>query len=606
MDTLHLTVLPIVIWILTTPCGAADCLYAQQKCNENRTCAIMLTMVPQLCGNSSSDTTCQAPEPSQCDSILEILTQSKVFEGCQCDPFQPYFAECDRVYRMVFKQQCTASRDQTSLDLPTETQQTKQDYIPLYTWQFLTATEHEEVPPTGGIQTGESTCVQALDSCTGDVTCRKLLAEYLSQCSKDRLTNTCRTTQCRTSIRFFLDHVSPIYTHALLYCYCTSTDSQCEVLRRGLNADCANKGGEVIPNCLELSDQCSASTLCSTNFENYKKHCAISDTSGTGCARSYGECRNARLGILGTVVAATCTCVGSEGSVATRCKQQQHTVSDNSCFLRASYAYYSPADNVEVVHTTQMSRLRINKRVNSNQGCDVKLGSGSHDVYVRAGNVIRIPDEHIADCTQICRCLSSGFLSECFSVLCNVTTCRKDTSLGSDAQKECVWSGCERICIDTQPKLLSRSPGLLLAYSVMEAELIRHQLHVELNISVIKEKLHQLLASINTQNPCQLEYTSGAAETNGTIAVFAHSKHLQEWECLNQLVDLASLINYRAPSVATDVVMSMVKIASVVEPGVSPVTTNSRSCGVWYHHQLDKKYLFYLFIILTLILWVSV
>ena len=47
--------------------------------------------------------------------------------------------------------------------------------------------------------------------------------------------------------------------------------------------------------------------------------------------------------------------------------------------------------------------------------------------------------------------------------------------------------------------LSARSPGLLLAYSVMEAELIRHQLHVEFNISVIKEKLHQLLASINTQ-----------------------------------------------------------------------------------------------------------
>ncbi len=73
---------------------------------------------------------------------------------------------------------------------------------------------------------------------------------------------------------------------------------------------------------------------------------------------------------------------------------------------------------------------------------------------------------------------------------------------------------------------------------------------------------------------------------------------------MNQLVDLASLINDRAPSVATDVILSMVKIASVIEAELSPQTTDSRSSSVRYH-QHNNCCLFYLFICLALIRWVS-
>ncbi|XP_022094102.1 GDNF family receptor alpha-1-like isoform X2 [Acanthaster planci] len=568
MGAVAIAGLYIVLCALTPRGLTLDCKEAQVQCNEDHTCAVILMMVPDLCGNSASETTCDAPDRVQCEGILQILRQSQNFRGCSCDPDDAVsFQECEAVYSQLYKKQCSDSGQADEQEMPTETMQDTSAVSP---WQYLDHVDNIQAEPSR-----ESTCIEALNTCNFDITCRQSLYDYLTECRGDPATNSCRRTACRQSIRAFLDSVSPRYTHPLLYCYCDRHDAECDMVWRGLNAECAYKLTP-LPSCLEVKEQCARSALCRTNFENYKFQCAISDTTGTGCAQSYSACRDARLGILGTIVAASCTCRSVEGTALEECKEQQRIVLDNSCFTRASQDYYPLVKNQDSAQTTTESLAIINKRVKSKEGCAVKLWNGYPDVHVPRGQNIRIANDDFAVCTQICRCIRTGYLSQCFDVLCNVThPCNEAVNLLHEGSQECICTGGEQVCIDKQRNFIDvDKPAMMIGYSVMEYEVIRRQLHVSITSQSFVSKLQSALSGVFMRNPCKLaavnKYSVNGTDFNGTIVISAHSEHRQNWECLNQLSDLATMINTRAPPISSDVILSLIKIAGILE--VAPET----------------------------------
>ncbi|XP_072163244.1 uncharacterized protein [Diadema setosum] len=324
-----------------------DCLEAIEECEQDGTCARALNAFYEDC--TSRKGRCRLTSEEELESCTSSLGQLDIsLLQCTCDRNQRL---CKRRRKKIQQNPCIVGGtvEQTTTSLA----KTEVDTPP-------SEIEEEDdggfdvgaivIGPTGGYNNGESTCVGALTQCTGNDRCRESLGDYLKRCRPDDVTGHCNRESCRHVIRHFFSQVSPLYTHALVYCRCEKDDVKCEAVQDGLNPPCAVSETPT-PDCQDLVERCNADATCRSAYANYKELCQPSAATETGCKYPYGACRTARVAILGTVIASSCKCVSNSTDT---CRLHQNITFENRCFERATKEYFSsvpPTDMVEVAPT---------------------------------------------------------------------------------------------------------------------------------------------------------------------------------------------------------------------------------------------------------------
>ncbi|XP_072044799.1 GDNF family receptor alpha-4-like [Amphiura filiformis] len=288
---------------------------------------------------------------------------------------------------------------------------------------------------------GESQCRNALHDCLHQQLCTERFLYVIDKCNSN---TSCESPDdCQNALRQLITKVHAHITHSMFFCYCRPDEphKECLYVRENLHPQCA-RGDQLVevPNCLDLRERCYRTDLCRNSFEAYQEFCKMAPNSASGCEYSFGHCREAYIGILGTPIAASCSCEGS-GKDLDKCFDHFNIVFRNSCFDRARHAYYSSSD----------------QGFQAPAGCNLGLEPIKIDHKVIPGQIVRIPTdvgEESCWSSKECVCSVSETITNCMEIPCIPT---KPCNVSGTIQEhgynymtssgECMCFSGEEICV---------------------------------------------------------------------------------------------------------------------------------------------------------------
>ncbi|KAK2188081.1 hypothetical protein NP493_144g02022 [Ridgeia piscesae] len=404
---------------------------------------------------------------------------------------------------------------------------------------------------------GDSTCVDAFHACNADAGCRLRFAAFLSACAWNRQTNKCKRQQCLDAIQRYYLLVRPEHTHALLFCRCQPDNKKCESVRQSMHPTCS-KVEAPPPSCLAILERCKADTDCRIRLKAYDKHCGFGDNE---CGGTPTQCRNAWVGIMGTILTTNCTCTQSDADENRKCVHAHARFEKNNKCTAAAVAdfheRYATVEDAPAVWSkdgiVSSHRLSCRSRMAENI-----------PAYLDVPTVIR-KYSNDSDCSSVCYCLNNGTLY-CRRIQCNVNLSCKHRqivyahgmSFHDSDRGECRCIKGELVCAKSSQQL-RRKPGLFLhvGYSIADQYLVEGHSGLSFQPWDVADKL--------------------AALINGDSA---------EQDCTTAAKSLSYSINSRSIIILTDAELSILKVSQLERikfhrpppPQISP-PSRARSSG---------------------------
>ncbi|XP_071511791.1 uncharacterized protein [Diadema antillarum] len=578
-----------------------DCLEAIEECEKDGTCAQALNAFYEDC--TSRKGRCRLTSEEELEACTSSLGQLDI-SLLQCT--------CDRNQRLCKRRRKKIQQNPCIVDTPPSEVEEEDSGFDIGAIV---------IGPTGGYNNGESTCVAALTQCTGNDRCRESLGDYLKRCRPDDVTGHCNRESCRHVIRHFFSQVSPLYTHALVYCRCEKDDVKCEAVQDGLNPPCAVSETPT-PDCQDLVERCNADASCRSAYANYKELCQPSAATETGCKYPYGACRTARVAILGTIIASSCKCVSNSTDT---CRVHQNITFENRCFEKATKEYFSsvpPTDMVELsptendsshdavnitaipfattlcttpepepveedvdpptYHRTPLPHqyVDIDVDVTREENADAAVSTTQHPLQVDD------PEPLSPTCFSLCRCLN-GNLENCVSqpcqepVSCTVNHIEYNHGdlFSHPSRGYCVCVSGNVLCTarytsasNTQNQLVF--PSISIAVDSHMGYQLSSQLDEPTTDGIVIARL-QIILDHRFQSPCQLQLLEN---TDNTLLISVYYVENQMDSCYSQLYTLSNMINTKHPAIAYNPVLTTLKIATV-ERGVRHLEINIGEVG---------------------------
>uniref|UniRef100_A0A8C5KZ07 GDNF family receptor alpha like n=1 Tax=Jaculus jaculus TaxID=51337 RepID=A0A8C5KZ07_JACJA len=193
-------------------------------------------------------------------------------------------------------------------------------------------------------------CLEVTEACVEDVVCNTHLALYLKACSANG--DLCDVKHCQAAIRFFYQNMPLNTAQMLAFCDCAQSDITCQQSKEALHSKPCAVNRVPPPTCLNVIHSCRNDELCRKHYTIFLSKCwphvtakckedvtCASMLNGRDLTCSGSDaCREAHIGLLGTVLQVQCTCKGTTQHEESLCKTSQHILHRKSCFSNSTFS----------------------------------------------------------------------------------------------------------------------------------------------------------------------------------------------------------------------------------------------------------------------------
>ncbi|KAJ8049675.1 GDNF family receptor alpha-2 [Holothuria leucospilota] len=501
------------------------CNSAMEMCLQDGECALSWTAYNKSC-RSDSEIGCSPSSDIDCNVLKHELDET-VLKDCFCPTMDDSENRCFTIWDALQQNPCMVSQPQLA---------------------FTPKVSLGEAP-TGGYNNGESTCYRAVQDCMVNETCYEYFSRYLNTCMVDITTGRCRTDECLKAMRDVFSTVSPKLTHALVFCHCRQEDFTCYGMKSAFTSQCV-KGETPLPSCLTLKMRCESDPLCKVSYQLMKDNCAF---QGNDCVGNYSACRAALVGTFGTTLSLGCQC-NTEGNEQLLCLEYMNMFTSNPCVVKSSKAYFKDfLENTETVSGCWLEPMLTRK---------------DNRILMPIGKWVKICPDTCSN-QQACFCSEGGNLIDCFDLPTNDSElCRYSHNQRKDnMSKICkCWIG-DDVCL--QPLEVNATikyrqvPLLRVAYSVQEVAWLNEEIMGLFTVDTVLENLQVVLHELYNETDCSLSIwkkEKGLIEYSTTV------------NCSHQLEALMNMINEQDRRIVHDLILSVLKVASVTDAGVEHPT----------------------------------
>ncbi|XP_074660500.1 uncharacterized protein LOC141912962 [Tubulanus polymorphus] len=405
-------------------------------------------------------------------------------------------------------------------------------------------------------------CYDAYGDCNKEYLCRRKMEKFIASCQWNAQKKGCDKKKCLPDMADYYQNVAVKHAHAAAFCVCEKSGIKCESLRAVLQPQCAVKESPT-PSCLTLVRKCQSSSDCRRRWEYYNNYCHTDSKTGE-CMHGNHLCRDAVVGLMGTLLMTNCSCQGVQDEVTSRCRGIEERLVKNRCRAKAitpePFIYEAtPANNllkddkelikfeVEMPPTPSKQRICANMLKNEKSP------------------VIRVYPNN-THCSDLCKCIRNGTMM-CQHLPClPVKSCTESLSIyghGSVIPRNnrgtCRCHVGEIICAKGRnPVITGNGIFLQVGYSQIDRENLR-KFSINFNYEVLCMRLTNLLQPQPYGVPCELKIM---AKTPGNI-VFGVIPTRNKQHCIDAMRLLTYMIEIHHAIVMTDPLLSTIRVANV-------------------------------------------
>ncbi|XP_074660378.1 uncharacterized protein LOC141912862 [Tubulanus polymorphus] len=413
-----------------------------------------------------------------------------------------------------------------------------------------------------------SECYDAFGECNKDYLCRRKMGKFIASCQWDMQKKSCDKKKCLPDMGDFYQNVAVKHAHAAAFCTCAKGDVKCESLRSVLQSQCAIRENP-IPTCVAVVRKCQADEICRRKWEYYDTYCHTDSKTGR-CIHGNHLCRDAVVGLMGTLLMTNCSCSGISQETRGRCMSLQEKLQKNKCRDQAvassTIVYHETTPATLLKDDKEMIKFEVvlSKNPPARQVCDRMLQSDRSPI-------VRVYPNN-TDCSVLCKCLPNG-TQECRHLPClPEDSCKigfiiygHGSVLTRNNRGTCKCYKGEIICAKSKDTLTNRNGIFLyIGYSLMDQQLLTKYGNIRFSYAELMKKLVRLLNGGTDNMDCRLHIIS---KTDGNVVFEAiaagHTPGYTGEGCVYQAKLLSYMINSRHSSVKTDPIVSTIRVAMV-------------------------------------------
>ncbi|XP_064634084.1 uncharacterized protein LOC135491984 isoform X2 [Lineus longissimus] len=446
------------------------------------------------------------------------------------------------------------------------------------------------IPPSN-IPATDVSCYDAFTECNRDSFCRGKMGKFVTSCQWDLRKSTCDRALCLPAMDEFFQSVDMNHGHAAAFCICERNDIKCASIHDVLQPKCA-VAETPTPPCLSLYTKCRSDAGCRRRWEYYDNYCNFDKKTGA-CSNGDQLCRDAIVGLMGTLLMTNCTCEGVQGDTRARCNVIHEKLVRNQCreiatSTKVAISYETTPTTKLLKDDKDMVKLEVNLPVQtpSKRRCDARVYNERTLLRIYVNNT---------DCSELCKCLRNNtFYCRQMPCLPNLF-CREggvQYAHGSvftlKGRGTCKCTRGEIICAKAIESPQDDGLFLHVGYSENDLKILRNY-SVRVTFKDVSEKLTRLLNGETDNWECGLRvYAHKGGNIDFMVLTLGrpHRMRKREWSvynpydqqkeakkddaaysakaiCMYPAKLLSYMINSRHPSVTKDPQLSMIKVATV-------------------------------------------